>query len=163
MATGVPRGREDVFPRWLAEKLAYFARQHHPDTEATYINYSYDRLEDFGTPRTLGEQETGADSAWNDNTPTCIWPLPTSHRRVRADIPSNRRLLHAGDTAEPAGVEEESTPEAEDERPPICPACGVTMGIVVDEHGGTRYVCLECGFSDETTHRLRATEPLVGK
>jgi hypothetical protein len=56
---GVPRGREDVFPRWLAEKLAYFARQHHPDTEATYINYSYERLADLGTPRTLGEQETG--------------------------------------------------------------------------------------------------------
>ena len=39
--------------------------------------------------------------------------------------------------------------EADDERPPICPACGVTMGIVVDEDGATRYVCLECGFSDE--------------
>jgi hypothetical protein len=23
------------------------------------------------------------------------------------------------------------------------------MGIVVDEDGATRYVCLECGFSDE--------------
>jgi len=48
-------------------------------------------------------------------------------------------------------VDDESTPEAEDERPPICPACGVTMGIVVDEDGTMRYVCLECGFSDETT------------
>ena len=27
-------------------------------------------------------------------------------------------------------------------------ACGVTMGIEVDEDGTTRYVCLECGFSD---------------
>ena len=35
-----------------------------------------------------------------------------------------------------------------DDRPPICPACGVTMGIVTDEDGTTRYVCLECGFSD---------------
>jgi predicted RNA-binding Zn-ribbon protein involved in translation (DUF1610 family) len=34
-----------------------------------------------------------------------------------------------------------------DDRPPICPACGVTMGIVEND-GGTRYVCLECGFSD---------------
>jgi Zn ribbon nucleic-acid-binding protein len=47
-------------------------------------------------------------------------------------------------------VGEESKPDADDDRPPICPACGVTMGIVVvDENGTTRYVCLECGFSDE--------------
>ena len=42
-------------------------------------------------------------------------------------------------------------PDADEERPPICPACGVTMGIIVDEDGATRYACLECGFSDETT------------
>jgi transposase-like protein len=49
-------------------------------------------------------------------------------------------------------VDEESKPDADDERPPICPACGVTMGIVVvDVNGATRYVCLECGFSDERT------------
>jgi hypothetical protein len=47
--------------------------------------------------------------------------------------------------------EEESSRDADDERPPICPACGVTMGMVVDEDGTTRYVCLECGFSDEMT------------
>ena len=44
---------------------------------------------------------------------------------------------------------EESQPGAEDERPPICPACGVTMGIIVEDDGTARYVCLECGFSDE--------------
>jgi hypothetical protein len=48
-------------------------------------------------------------------------------------------------------VDEESKPDADDDRPPICPACGVTMGIIVDEEGATRYACLECGFSDETT------------
>lgn len=48
-------------------------------------------------------------------------------------------------------MEEEGKREAEDERPPICPACGVTMGIIVEEDGATRYACLECGFSDETT------------
>jgi ribosomal protein S27AE len=42
-----------------------------------------------------------------------------------------------------------SKPDADDERPPICPACGVTMGMIVHEDGKTRYVCLECGFSDE--------------
>jgi Predicted integral membrane zinc-ribbon metal-binding protein len=48
-------------------------------------------------------------------------------------------------------VHEVSGSNADDERPPICPACGVTMGIVVDgeEEDATRYVCLECGFSDE--------------
>ena len=48
-------------------------------------------------------------------------------------------------------MEEESKPDADDDRPPICPACGVTMGIVVDQDEATRYVCLECGFSDEIT------------
>jgi hypothetical protein len=54
-------------------------------------------------------------------------------------------------------VEEESKPDADDERPPIYPACGVTMGIIVEEDGTTRYVCLECGFSDEIT-LLRTTD-----
>jgi hypothetical protein len=50
-------------------------------------------------------------------------------------------------------VDEEGRPDADDDRPPICPACGVTMGIVIDESGATRYVCLECGFSDDVTLR----------
>jgi Zn ribbon nucleic-acid-binding protein len=39
-------------------------------------------------------------------------------------------------------------PEVEaDDRPPICPACGVTQGMVMTgDH--TEFVCLECGFSD---------------
>jgi predicted RNA-binding Zn-ribbon protein involved in translation (DUF1610 family) len=48
-------------------------------------------------------------------------------------------------------VKEAIKPEGDDERPPICPACGVTMGIIVQEDGKTRYVCLECGFSDEVS------------
>jgi len=47
----------------------------------------------------------------------------------------------------------ESKPDVHDERPPICPACGVTMGIIVDEDGATRYACLECGFSNDVTLR----------
>jgi ssDNA-binding Zn-finger/Zn-ribbon topoisomerase 1 len=39
--------------------------------------------------------------------------------------------------------------EQDDDRPPICPACGVTMGIVTGKRGETRFVCLECGFSDD--------------
>ena len=50
-------------------------------------------------------------------------------------------------------MDDESKPDTDDDRPPICPACGVTMGIVVDENGATRYVCLECGFTDEVTLR----------
>jgi len=39
-----------------------------------------------------------------------------------------------------------------DDRPPICPACGVTMGIVVaDDDGRVAHVCLECGFSDDAS------------
>ena len=48
-------------------------------------------------------------------------------------------------------MDEESKPDPDDERPPICPACGVTMGMIVDQDGATRYACLECGFSDEMT------------
>ena len=35
-----------------------------------------------------------------------------------------------------------------DDRPPICPACGVTQGIkeVGDE---IEFVCLECGFKED--------------
>ena len=44
----------------------------------------------------------------------------------------------------------DSLPQAErDDRPPICPACGVTMGIREADDGKTRYVCLECGFEDD--------------
>jgi ribosomal protein S27AE len=34
-----------------------------------------------------------------------------------------------------------------DDRPPICPACGVTQGMVVTDDE-PRFVCQECGFSD---------------
>jgi predicted RNA-binding Zn-ribbon protein involved in translation (DUF1610 family) len=37
----------------------------------------------------------------------------------------------------------------EDDRPPICPACGVTMGMVVTDEE-PRFVCLECGFDGES-------------
>ena len=50
-------------------------------------------------------------------------------------------------------MDEESRPDADD-RPPICPACGVTMGIVLDGEGATRYVCLECRFLDERAPSL---------
>ena len=38
----------------------------------------------------------------------------------------------------------------QDDRPPICPACGVTQGMVVsdDDRDEVRFVCLECGFSE---------------
>jgi hypothetical protein len=40
----------------------------------------------------------------------------------------------------------QSAAEADD-RPPICPACGVTQGMIVDGED-VEFVCLECGFSD---------------
>jgi len=42
----------------------------------------------------------------------------------------------------------EDAREPDDDRPPICPACGVTMGIVLDGRE-TGYRCLECGFANE--------------
>jgi DNA-directed RNA polymerase subunit RPC12/RpoP len=42
---------------------------------------------------------------------------------------------------------DDDAPETDDDRPPICPACGVTMGIVV-EGEETSYLCLECGFTN---------------
>ncbi len=46
-------------------------------------------------------------------------------------------------------MSDEREPGRADDRPPICPACGVTMGIELDEREVPRHVCLECGFSDE--------------
>lgn len=49
-----------------------------------------------------------------------------------------------------AGLRDRSDTEQgkPDDRPPICPACGVTMGIVLDERESPRFVCLECGFGE---------------
>jgi predicted RNA-binding Zn-ribbon protein involved in translation (DUF1610 family) len=38
--------------------------------------------------------------------------------------------------------------EDEDDRPPICPACGVTQGMKEIGDDEVEFVCLECGFSD---------------
>jgi hypothetical protein len=54
---------------------------------------------------------------------------------ISAAIPSGRVKKDQGDSEE-------------DDRPPIGPACGVTTGIRGDRTS-TRFVCLECGFSDE--------------
>ena len=58
-------------------------------------------------------------------------------------------------------MEDRKKANADDDRPPICPACGVTMGMTIDEDGSTRYVCLECGFSDDLSmgSELRASDP----
>lgn len=37
----------------------------------------------------------------------------------------------------------------EDDRPPICPGCGVTMFVVLGQDAETHEVCVECGFADE--------------
>ncbi len=57
-------------------------------------------------------------------------------------------------------MEDGKKANADDDRPPICPACGVTMGMTIDEDGSTRYVCLECGFSDDLSlgSELRASD-----
>ena len=56
-------------------------------------------------------------------------------------------------------MDKESKPDADDERPQLCPTCGVTMGIILDEDGGTRYGCLECGFSEGSWPRTSSMTP----
>jgi hypothetical protein len=61
--SGVERSREDVFPRWLCSKLAYFAGRHHPGSAASYEDYSYANLERFrndepDSTRVVGEIPT---------------------------------------------------------------------------------------------------------
>jgi hypothetical protein len=56
----VPRSKEDVIPKWLAEKLAHYARQHHPEREPRYSDYSYDKLAGFGAGSPAGERKLGA-------------------------------------------------------------------------------------------------------
>ena len=57
-------------------------------------------------------------------------------------------------------MDDESTFDADDERPPICPACGVTMGII-DDDGAAPYACLECGFSDESPLSESGSRPRI--
>jgi hypothetical protein len=45
-------------------------------------------------------------------------------------------------------TERRRPPEDEDDRPPICPACGVTQGMKETGDDEVVFVCLECGFSD---------------
>jgi Zn ribbon nucleic-acid-binding protein len=40
-------------------------------------------------------------------------------------------------------------PDPGDDRAPICPACGVTQFLVA-EGDEVAFVCVECGFSDES-------------
>jgi hypothetical protein len=47
-----------------------------------------------------------------------------------------------------AGAVGEQPREEADDRPPICPACGVTQGIKDLGDDEVEFVCLECGFSD---------------
>ncbi len=49
-----------------------------------------------------------------------------------------------------------------DEEAPICPACGVTMGLVVRDDGEARFACLECGFSDDAGRAEARGRPRPG-
>jgi predicted RNA-binding Zn-ribbon protein involved in translation (DUF1610 family) len=46
------------------------------------------------------------------------------------------------------GREHDGERDDEDDRPPICPACGVTQTVVVT-NGDETFICQECGFSDD--------------
>jgi hypothetical protein len=66
--------------------------------------------------------------------------------RLLRDVPANR--LDHTPNASLTSVTHDREPQLDpDDRPPICPACGVTPGIVMDGDE-SEFVCLECGFSD---------------
>jgi hypothetical protein len=46
-------------------------------------------------------------------------------------------------------VSEPLVADVEDDRPPICPGCGVTMFVISGEDAEAHEVCVECGFADE--------------
>ena len=48
----------------------------------------------------------------------------------------------------PSGARRRPRGRDEDDRPPICPACGVTMGILVGADGWVTHVCQECGYPE---------------
>src|SRR5947208_526330 len=80
------------------------------------------------------------------------------HRHETAVITLSEHNRSAADlsTAIPSSaVKKDQGDSKEDDRPPICPACGVTMGIREDRTS-TRFVCPECGFSDEARSGSRA-------
>lgn len=64
-----------------------------------------------------------------------------------------RELLATQRNHEPGSHDEMTRrrphPDAgKDDRPPICPACGVTMMLTVGDDGELHYSCLECGYPD---------------
>jgi hypothetical protein len=69
------------------------------------------------------------------------------HRHETAVITLSEHNRSAADLYRDTVKRVEERPGEDDDRPPICPACGVTMGIREDR-ASTRFVCLECGFSD---------------
>ncbi len=81
---------------------------------------------------------------------------PTEQARVRSvddrvdvllrDVPANGLDHRRNASLTPVTRDREPRLDPDD-RPPICPACGVTQGIVMDGDR-SEFVCLECGFSD---------------
>jgi hypothetical protein len=57
---GAPRGKEDVFPLWLAKKLAYVAEQRHPGSKPTYLNYNYEHIAALQHDEFIDKKVTGA-------------------------------------------------------------------------------------------------------
>src|SRR3954469_8979350 len=74
-------------------------------------------------------------------------PVQAAPRPLEAPVPGHSRVKRA--SAGYGGYVSERRPNEDDDRPPICPACGVTMGLVISKRGEQRYVCLECGFADD--------------
>ena len=71
------------------------------------------------------------------------WPRPVNRTRIK-----RRSRALAQPSAPPVGYH----PMYDDERPPICQRCGVTMvpaALSADETTGGDWVCLECEELDD--------------
>lgn len=79
----------------------------------------------------------GGDEPGSQSRPSSTWPTGQdgSTTNIPLAIPSR-------------AVKRDQAETDDDDRPPICPACGVTMGIRADATSA-RFVCLECGFADD--------------
>jgi hypothetical protein len=94
---GVQRGREDVFPVWLANKLAHVAEQHHPGLGPEYTNYAYSNLETFRRDAMIGAE---ADRQTKIGAIPVAYKLPdvcrTRNHDWMGNLEQNAKLLMPG-------------------------------------------------------------------
>jgi hypothetical protein len=67
---------EDVFPKWIAKKLAHVSQELHPEHPPDYIEHTYSNTDDFSDDMTLGEPGRKAIEQRHRGTKPIIDKLP---------------------------------------------------------------------------------------